>query len=230
MIQSELPISLVLPEDFLNEETRDGFLVTQSTKAIWAIELDLLNEFMHVCEENNLSYYAIGGTLLGAIRHRGFIPWDDDIDIAMKREEYEKLHDTFNSVFVGSSVALLSVCYLLIIPFIKMYTRGVTDINYIWTWLPLGFCLVKLLSRSRMVAGNLTGIAGYAKQVSYVSLLEAVINIALSVILVGKFGIYGVLYATVIALLVKLIYVNYLADRKILNRKAYGTVILLLLL
>ena len=144
-----------------------------------------------------------------------------------KREEYEKLHDTFNSVFVGSSVALLSVCYLLIIPFIKMYTRGVTDINYIWTWLPLGFCLVKLLSRSRMVAGNLTGIAGYAKQVSYVSLLEAVINIALSVILVGEFGLYGVLYATVISLLVKLIYVNYLADRKILNRKAFGTVILL---
>ena len=76
-----------------------------------------------------------------------------------------------------------------------------------------------------MVAGNLTGLAGYAKQVSRVSLLEAVINIVLSVILVGRFGIYGVLYATVAALLVKSVYVNVLADRKIMNRRCTGTAV-----
>ena len=49
--------------------------------------MKVVNEF---CEDNSLDYYIIGGTLLGAIRHNGFIPWDDDIDIAMIRSEYEK--------------------------------------------------------------------------------------------------------------------------------------------
>ena len=51
----------------------------------------VMQEFHAVCEENNLKYFIIGGTLLGAIRHKGFIPWDDDIDVAMPRDDYEKL-------------------------------------------------------------------------------------------------------------------------------------------
>jgi lipopolysaccharide cholinephosphotransferase len=53
--------------------------------------LEMLKWFHSFCMENNIKYYALGGTALGAIRHNGFIPWDDDIDVGMPREEYNKL-------------------------------------------------------------------------------------------------------------------------------------------
>jgi lipopolysaccharide cholinephosphotransferase len=55
------------------------------------ILLDLLVEFNDFCVKNNLKYYIIGGTLLGAVRHKGFIPWDIDADVAMPRDDYEKM-------------------------------------------------------------------------------------------------------------------------------------------
>lgn len=54
------------------------------------IELEELRTFCRICDENGLKYYVTGGTLIGTIRHKGFIPWDDDIDVAMPREDYDK--------------------------------------------------------------------------------------------------------------------------------------------
>lgn len=58
-------------------------------KKIQEKEIELLKEFHDLCERYNLTYYALGGTLLGAIRHKGFIPWDDDMDLGMPRKDYD---------------------------------------------------------------------------------------------------------------------------------------------
>lgn len=84
-------IKLQLSDDFFKEEVRCNHKVTEKTKKIWAIELDLLNELIKICQKHDIKMCVSCGTLLGAIRHKGMIPWDDDIDVSMTREEYDKL-------------------------------------------------------------------------------------------------------------------------------------------
>ena len=92
-------IKIKLEEKFFQVEERAGYIVDEEKKRLWAVELDLLQEFFRVCKENNIEAYAFAGTLLGAIRHEGFIPWDDDIDICMTRENYNKLERIAEEVF-----------------------------------------------------------------------------------------------------------------------------------
>lgn len=86
-----LPIKIELPEHFLDEEVRCGYTVTEKMKKVWAVELDLLCKLDEVCRQMGLIYYLDSGSLLGAIREKGFIPWDDDIDVVMFRNDYEQL-------------------------------------------------------------------------------------------------------------------------------------------
>ncbi len=60
-------------------------------------ELEILKVFQEICKRHNLRYFAIGGTCLGAVRHKGFIPWDDDVDVAMPYEDYEKFLEVADS-------------------------------------------------------------------------------------------------------------------------------------
>ena len=75
----------------LEKETICGYEVSARMKRIWAMELDMVRRFVEVCEEYHLQYWMMGGTLLGAVRHKGFIPWDNDIDLAMPRADYNRL-------------------------------------------------------------------------------------------------------------------------------------------
>ena len=60
-------------------------------KQVWAVEVDLLQQLLDVCRKHHLRVWVADGTLLGAVRHKGFIPWDNDIDVVMLREDYDRL-------------------------------------------------------------------------------------------------------------------------------------------
>lgn len=82
---------LEFQEGFFEQEVRDGFYIDTTMKTVWAAELEVLQKVAEVCDKYDLKWYAAYGTLLGAIRHEGFVPWDDDMDIWMKRKDYNKL-------------------------------------------------------------------------------------------------------------------------------------------
>lgn len=80
---------------------------TMSFEETKKVELEILTEFADFCEENGLTYFLAYGTLIGAIRHNGFIPWDDDIDLWMPRDDYNRLTEIFEDRYKGTNLKLI---------------------------------------------------------------------------------------------------------------------------
>lgn len=94
-------------------------------KHLQKILLMILKDFIEICEENNLQYYVCGGTALGAVRHNGFIPWDDDVDVYLFRKDYEKFLDIVskmeNNKYTFVNFKTYDDCFLY---FTKMMLNG----------------------------------------------------------------------------------------------------------
>ena len=75
-------------------------------KRAWAAQLEVLEEIDKVCKKHNIRWFADCGTLLGAVRHRGYIPWDDDMDICMLRPDYIKFNQVAEQELPKSFVVL----------------------------------------------------------------------------------------------------------------------------
>lgn len=107
---------LTFPANFFEAECREmsytewiqceSFELDPMMKRVWAASIKVLMEIDRICTKHGISYFAHAGTLLGAGRHQGFIPWDDDIDIAMKREDYKR--------FVGIAREELGMDYCVV--------------------------------------------------------------------------------------------------------------------
>ena len=82
---------LEFQNEFFLDEVIEGFYVPGMMKRAWAAELQLLSFLDELCKKNGISYFLDYGSLIGAVRHKGFIPWDDDIDISMYRKDFRLL-------------------------------------------------------------------------------------------------------------------------------------------
>lgn len=77
-------------EKFFEGEERENFFVDSRMKRYWASQIEVLEEIKRICDKYKIKYFAEWGTLLGAVRHKGIIPWDDDIDIGMLRDDWNR--------------------------------------------------------------------------------------------------------------------------------------------
>ena len=82
---------LQFEESYFEGETREGFYIEPMMKRAWAAQLEVVCDLREYFEKYGIQFFADWGTMLGAVRHQGFIPWDDDIDLAMTRADYHKL-------------------------------------------------------------------------------------------------------------------------------------------
>lgn len=94
------------PHTYFMDEVRDGFYVSGLMKRYWAAQLEVLAEIDKVCRKYDITWYADFGTLLGAVRHKGFVPWDDDIDICMMRDDYMRFNEIAEKELPQSYVVL----------------------------------------------------------------------------------------------------------------------------
>lgn len=78
---------------YFQDEIREGFYIPGMIKRSWAMQIDVLEKIDEICTKYNIKWFADCGTLIGAVRHRGFIPWDDDLDICMLRDDYIRFNE-----------------------------------------------------------------------------------------------------------------------------------------
>ena len=138
------------------------------------------------------------------------------------RQQYLRIHDFYETVYSAFVFAVISAAYMVTLPFIRLYTAGVTDANYLHPLLPLLFALIQLVSSSRAVCAKLIAVSGRAKDTIPNTLTETAINLVASLLLIQFLGMIGALLGTVAALLYRTNDILIYANRKILNRSPAG--------
>ena len=183
---------------------RNSFLVHEVSSAIFSgTDLLLLSVF---CSLKVASIYAIYSLVFSALNqliyqvHNGCF-YILGQSYSKDREKYPRIHDAYDTMYVAMVFTFITTAYVLINPFVEIYTSGASNMNYVDRYLPLLFSIIQLLSCCRITASNLVKISGHAKKTIAQSIMESVIHIIASTVLVQFMGIYGVLLGTITALL-----------------------------
>lgn len=183
---------------------KNSFLVHEVSSAIFSgTDLILLSVF---CDLKVASVYAIYSLVFSALNqliyqvHNGCF-YILGQSYSKNRDQYPRIHDAYDTLYVAMVFTFITVAYVLINPFVDIYTRGASEMNYVDRYLPMLFAVIQLLSCCRITANNLVKIAGHAKKTISRSIVESAIHVVVSSVLVQFMGIYGVLLGTIAALL-----------------------------
>ena len=139
------------------------------------------------------------------------------------REHFLRLQEVYETYYLGISFAFFTAAAVLFPSFIRIYTAGVTDVNYSDPRFLYLFTALNVLMYSRRTSSQIINFAGHFRQTQWRSVLESAINLSVSLILVYRIGMYGVLIGTVAALFYRTNDIIIYANTKILNRKPWRT-------
>lgn len=139
------------------------------------------------------------------------------------RKRFLRMYDLYEICYMAVVFSLYAVTERFILPFVTCYTAGITDTNYLDPLLPLLMISTYLLSCGRIPSAQLVTIAGHFQKTQNRSILESVINLAVSLLAVQRWGIYGVLVGTIAALLYRANDLVIYANREILDRSPWDT-------
>lgn len=205
---------------------RGAFMVHEISGVInSSTDVILLSVF---CSLSEASVYAVYNLIYNNL-HSLIIKISSSIDFYLgqtyhrSKEEYIKLHDVTECYYITLTFSVFTAAYLMTLSFIRLYTNGVQDANYIDGLLPLLFIFIELLSCTRLISSKLINIAGHAKNTRINTIIEASINLVSSLILVNIWGLRGVLLGTILASLYRTNDIVLYVNKKILNRNPLKT-------
>ena len=138
------------------------------------------------------------------------------------REAFLKLFEVYEVYYITFAFALFTIVNYFIFPFLKLYTGGITDINYIQEYLPTAFVLVNLLSVGRYPSDAMVHISGHFQQTKNSAMIETIINLIVSVALVQRHGIIGTLLGTIVSSLYRTNYLILYINKKVIGRSVRG--------
>lgn len=219
-------IDLSVKPDFSALKQKNQVLVHQiSTLIFSSTDTLVLTAF---CDLKVVSVYAMYNMLVNMVK-TALSTINNSVTFALgqtfniDKERFYKMHNAYEVCNITITFILFTVTNIFLLPFLRLYTRGVTDISYIDTWLPFLFTFSNLLECGRKSSLQVINYAGHFKETLNRSVAESVINLGVSVILVYKLGIYGVLLGTIAALFYRTNDMIWYASKHILNRSVIPT-------
>ena len=175
-----------------------------------------------------VSVYALYNMLYGIIsRALSVIKSAFEFKIAhtffADRSRFLRLFEAYETCYITLAFALLTTANFFMLPFIRLYTAGVNDANYIDAYLPYAFTLVHLLAAGRYPSDVMVNISGHFKQTMKSAIVESTMNVVLSLILVQKYGILGVLIGSIISSLYRGNYLIVYINKQVIDRDCIKT-------
>lgn len=204
---------------------RTAVLVHQVSSLVFSHTDVLVLTF--VCGLKTVSIYSMYATIYGMVGNVISIV-SGSVQSALgqiynnDRNRFVELHDTYETYFLALVFSLLAIAQIFILPFMKLYTRG-ADINYIDGKLVALFAVYQVLNYGRTPSHNPIGFAGKYKETQWRAWLETAINLTVSLACAFRFGIYGVLFGTIVALLYRANDIIIFANKVVLRRSPWPT-------